>query len=80
MKLSNISAVNDFLAIIPECKGEVWVESVDGDKFNLKSSMSRYIALGRIIEERGADLELFCSDSADEQRFYEFFSKHHEQL
>ncbi len=76
MRLSNISEVRDFLAIIPKCRGDVWVESVDGDKFNLKSPLSSYIALGRIIEERGSDLELFCSSSADERRFYDFFSKH----
>ncbi len=76
MKMTNISEVKDFLSIIPECKGDVWVESVDGDRFNLKSSLSCYIAIGRIIEERGADLELFCSDHGDEQMFYDYFARH----
>ncbi len=45
MKLSKIEQVNEFLAIVDSCKGEVTLRSVDGDIFNLKSKLSQYIAI-----------------------------------
>ena len=63
MKLSKIEQVNEFLAIVDSCKGEVTLRSVDGDIFNLKSKLSQYIAI---------ELELFCSDSSDEGKFMNF--------
>ena len=41
MKLSKIEQVNEFLAIVDSCKGEVTLRSVDGDIFNLKSKLSQ---------------------------------------
>ena len=41
MKLSNIGEVNDFLEVVNRCEGDVWLQSVEGDKINLKSSLSQ---------------------------------------
>ena len=49
MKLTNIGEVNDLIATVERCKGEVWLESVDGDKLSLTSSFSRYVAIGSLI-------------------------------
>ena len=32
MKLKNISELNGFIAAVDNCKGQVWLESTDGDK------------------------------------------------
>ena len=40
MKLSNIGEVNDFLEVVNRCEGDVWLQSTEGDKINLKSSLS----------------------------------------
>ena len=40
--------------------------------FNLKSSMSQYIAVGRLIEESGDSLELFADSKEDEARLLKF--------
>ena len=40
--------------------------------FNLKSSMSQYIAIGRLIEESGDTLELFADSKEDEARLIRF--------
>lgn len=76
MKFSNVNEVNDFLKAIKECKGEVWLESVYGDKFNLKSELSVYVALAALLTNRGSDLELFCSLPSDEHYLIDFFNKH----
>ena len=69
MKLSKIEQVNEFLAIVDSCKGDVTLRSVDGDIFNLKSKLSQYIAIAALL---GDELELFCSDSSDEGKFMHF--------
>ena len=49
MKLSKIEQVNEFLAIVDSCKGDVTLRSVDGDIFNLKSKLSQYIAIAALL-------------------------------
>ena len=72
MKLSKIEQVNEFLAIVDSCKGEVTLRSVDGDIFNLKSKLSQYIAIAALLGQHGDELELFCSDSSDEGKVMNF--------
>ena len=53
MKLSNIGEVNDFLEVVNRCEGDVWLQSVEGDKINLKSSLSQYVAIAELIKDEG---------------------------
>lgn len=78
MKIHNLSQLNDFMAALNECKGQVWLESPEGDKYNLKSEFSQYIALGALLAQRGDFLELYCSYPEDERYFFSFFNKHPE--
>lgn len=66
MKLTNISNVEKFVKTVEACTGNVYLKSPEGDVFNLKSSMSRYVAIGRLIEESGDSLELFADRREDE--------------
>ena len=66
MKLSNITDVQKFTAAVNACQGDVYLKSVEGDVFNLKSSLSQYIAIGRLIEDAGENLELFAQTREDE--------------
>ena len=66
MKLSNITDDQKFTAAVNACQGDVYLKSVEGDVFNLKSSLSQYIAVGRLIEESGDNLELFAQTREDE--------------
>ena len=43
--------------------------------FNLKSAMSEYIALGRLLSEQGDSLELFASNREDEGLLLAFLAK-----
>ena len=72
MKLTKIEQVNEFLSIVDSCKGDVTLRSLDGDIFNLKSKLSQYIAIAALLGQHGDELELFCSDSADEAKFTNF--------
>ena len=75
MKLSNINEVNDFLAAVDRCKGDVWLEDAKGDRLSLKSMFSRYIAMGNLLQDKSEELELFCSQPAAMAIFIGLFSQ-----
>ena len=75
MKLKNISEVHAFIATVDSCTGSVWLESVEGDKFNLKSKFSQYIALGALLGQSGEDLELYCQLPEDRAKFFKYFQE-----
>ena len=68
MKLSNVTDVQKFIAAVNACESDVYLKSLEGDVFNLKSSLSQYIAIGRLLEESGDTLELFAQTREDEAR------------
>ena len=80
MKLANITEVDNFLKTVDECSGSVWLESVEGDKINLKSKLSQYIAINALISCESDKLKLFCSLPEDEMKFFKFFYENPEVL
>lgn len=80
MKLTKISQVEDFLAIVNTCKGDVTLTSQYGDKYNMKSLLTQYVAIGALLGERGDELELFCSSKEDETKFLKFFNENPEVM
>ena len=80
MRLTNISEVNTFIKLINECKGDVWLESAEGDKINLKYKLSQYVAMSALLSIEGDHLDLYCSLPEDESRFVMFFHEHPDTL
>ena len=68
MRLTNVKDIEKFVATVNECENGIYLKSPEGDVFNLKSSMRRYVAIGRLIEESGDSLELFADSREDEAR------------
>ena len=68
MRLHSEADIQEFLDTVASCEGDVYLKSQEGDIFNLKSSLSRYIAVGQLIEEQGDDLELFADRREDRAR------------
>ena len=66
MKLTNVKDVQTFLNAVNACQNDVYLKSNEGDVLNLKSSLSQYIAIGRLLEESGDSLELFAQTREDE--------------
>ena len=75
MKLSNVKDVQKFIAAVNACEHDVYLKSVEGDVFNLKSSLSQYIAIGRLIEDAGESLELFAQTREDEARLLKMLTE-----
>lgn len=80
MKLNKITELHAFLAAVDKAKGEVYLTSKQGDQYNLKSELSKYIAIGALLDEHGTDLELFCQLPEDEPLFLQFFYDYPETL
>ena len=70
MKLNNIRELQEFLEIVNSCEGSVWL--------NLKSNLSQYVALGALLEQKGDELELYCTSREDEAKFIGFFRRNPE--
>ena len=45
MKINKIEQVAEFLKTIDKCEGEVYLTSSFGDKYNLKSNLTEYVAI-----------------------------------
>lgn len=80
MKLQKISQVQLFLDVVNSCQGDVWLTSAYGDKYNLKSLLTQYVAVAALLGDKGDELELWCSDKADEFKFLKLFEEHPEIL
>lgn len=80
MKIKTGKNIRAFLAVADSCEGHVWLESPWGDRYNLKSELSAYVAAYNLIKDHSGQLELFCQLADDEQRFYKFFEEHPEIL
>ena len=73
MRLTNSREIMEFRYAVAKCKGNVWLEDAEGNKFNLRSVISQYIALEELLQDKGETLELFCSIPEDEGHFMKFF-------
>lgn len=78
MKIRKIEDVNTFLKAVDQCKGDVTLTSQYGDKFNLKSKLTQYVAVAALLGDHGDELELWCTDKEDEARFLKMFKEHPE--
>ena len=74
MLLKNVKDVNALIAAVDKCNGDVVIRSTDGkEEFSLKSTFSRYIAIGRLCDEYGEYYEMFCKNREDEYNMIQFF-------
>lgn len=80
MRLKSSKEIKAFEEAINKSRGQVWLETPDGDKLNLKSLYCKYIAIDRMLEDRGEDLELYCQFKEDEMNFFKFFNKYPDVL
>lgn len=74
MKFENVKNVERLFQIIrDECSGTVELVSSEGDRINLKSRLSQYISMVRLLDtEFVKELELVASDPAAVDRLLRF--------
>ena len=74
MLLKNAKDIDNLIEAVNRCKGDVLLRSTDGrEEFNLKSVLSRYVAIGELCKDHGDSYEVYCMDKADEVYMLNFF-------
>lgn len=74
MKLYGIKNIEQFLEKVGECQGKVELVSKEGDKLDLKSQLSKYIALAAMYRKDAEvkELELVMSEPEDRVRMMRY--------
>ncbi|SEP45519.1 MULTISPECIES: polya polymerase [Propionispora] len=66
MKITNITDVKRFFEVLDQCKGRVELVTNEGDRLNLKSKLSQYVALSNLFSEAKIDeMEIIASEPED---------------
>lgn len=72
IQLHNVD-FNDFIKAIDECKGDVYLETSDGDVLNLKSKLCQMIGLSTILSNTEvAEATIRCTNTEDETLLFRF--------
>ena len=72
IQLHNIN-LKEFLDAIDHCKGDVFLETEEGDSLNLKSKLCQFAGLVNIINGAFiAEATIRCSNPEDEQKLFRF--------
>jgi hypothetical protein len=65
--------VPEFLKLLDECKGNVYLVTREGDHLNLKSKLSQLLGLTQLIEGgKIAEAFVICENSEDESKLFRF--------
>lgn len=73
MKMYHIDNLDAFLDQINRCKGDVYVLSKDGDKLNLKSKLTQFVALSALFQSSYInELELQTTNEEDTKNLINF--------
>lgn len=73
MKITNITNVNALFSVIESCEGKVELVTGEGDRLNLKSKLSQYVALANVFSDGKIDeLELIAYDPEDTKKLISF--------
>ena len=72
IQLHNVN-FDDLIKVIDECRGDVYLETSDGDVLNLKSKLCQMIGLSTILaNSEVAEATIRCTDKDDESKLFRF--------
>ena len=63
----------EFMEAVDMCKGDVFLETVDGDVLNLKSKLCQIIGIANILKGTSIDeITIRCANPEDETLLFRF--------
>lgn len=72
LKLHNID-FKKFIEILDKCKGNVYLETEDGDSLNLRSKLSQMVGIATILTGASVtEATLRCENPEDEIMFFRY--------
>lgn len=73
MKVQNIKDVNKFFDVIAQCEGKVELLTSEGDRLNLKSQLTKYVAIANFFSDGTVkELELVAYEPKDIDRLVNY--------
>lgn len=73
MKITNISDINEFFKVVDKCKGRVELTSSEGDRINLKSKLTQFVAMAQLMNTTYVkELEIVASGPEDASRILDY--------
>ena len=82
MRLKNFDDAQAFIEVIKECKGPVYLTDYAVDntgehnlRLNLKSTLSLYFGVSKLLEEHGDWFEIYTTNYEDETKIVDFMTQ-----
>ena len=76
MKIKSIGNTDEFFDVVRRCRGRVELVTEDGDRLNLKSRLSQYVAIAKLFYGKGEgsipEIEVVCYDPEDNLWFADY--------
>ena len=64
---------DDLISVIDSCKGDVYLETEDGDSLNLKSKLSQMLGISTILSSTEiSEAWVRCENPDDESKLFRF--------
>ncbi len=72
LALSNVD-LKEFTEVLDSCEGDVFMETPEGDRLNLRSKLCQLIGFTQLIEGgRVTNANLVCTNKNDESKLFRF--------
>ena len=69
MTVTNITNVEKFFETINKCEGKVELVTEQGDRFNLKSTLSQYVSFVKVLANQTVpSIEIITSNHTDAEK------------
>ncbi len=73
MKVKNITDIDKFFEVVDNCVGKVELVTNEGDRLNLKSKLSQYVALANVFSDGIIDeIEIVAYEQEDINRLINY--------
>jgi hypothetical protein len=73
MKIHNVTDIDKFFKVVNSCEGKVELVTGQGDRLNLKSTLTQYVALAKVFSDgKIPEMELVCYEKSDVTKFMEY--------
>lgn len=73
MKIQNVKDIDKFFNVVDSCEGKVELVTNEGDRLNLKSKLSQYVALAKVFSDGEIpEMELVVYEKADIDKFLNY--------
>ena len=75
MTFTNMNNIDKFFETVDKCEGKVELVTEQGDRFNLKSTLTKYVIFVKIISNRIVpSVQINTYNYADTQRLMKFMA------